>query len=309
MGAVAGQGTTFGLPNFLGELFKVTPTETPFLSMIGGISGGKSTTSKQFTWQTVDNNAASDSQAALEGADPVFENRTRSEVFNVVQIFQYGFELSYTKQAATGNLSGQAIIGNQPVQDEKSFQLQLKLERAARDVDSSFISGTYAFPADNDTARKTRGILAATTTNAVAAGAADLSKAMIDELMRDMVDSGAPMRSVVAFANSFNRQAFSNIYAYAPEDRTYGGVSIKSVLTDFTEFGIAYERQMPAATVGFIDVSLCSPVALKIPNKGHFFAEPLAKSGASDKYQLYGEIGLEYGPELWHGKITGTTTA
>ena len=37
MAAVAGQGTTFNLPNYHGELFTVTPTETPFLSAIGGL--------------------------------------------------------------------------------------------------------------------------------------------------------------------------------------------------------------------------------------------------------------------------------
>ena len=309
MPAVANQGTTFNLPNFIGELFRVTPTETPFLSMIGGLSGGKSTTSKQFTWQTVDNNAADGSVAALEGADPNYENRSRSESFNVCQIFQYGFELSYTKQAATGNLSGQAIIGTQPVQDEASFQLQLKLERAARDVDDAFLSGVYAMPADNTAPRKTRGVVTATSTNTVAAGGAAIDKNMIDELIRKMVDAGAPLRSMVGFANSFVRQGVSSVYAYAPEDRNYGGVSIKTVLTDFTEFGIVYERQIPAATFALVDVSVCKPVALKIPKKGHFFAEPLAKTGSSDKWQLYGEIGLEYGPEQWHGKITGLATS
>ena len=31
MAIVNGQGTTFNLPNFVGELFAITPTETPFL--------------------------------------------------------------------------------------------------------------------------------------------------------------------------------------------------------------------------------------------------------------------------------------
>ena len=41
MAAVAGQGTTFNLPNYHGELFTVTPTETPFLSAIGGLAGAQ----------------------------------------------------------------------------------------------------------------------------------------------------------------------------------------------------------------------------------------------------------------------------
>ncbi|WP_446677904.1 SU10 major capsid protein [Streptomyces hydrogenans] len=49
---------------------------------------------------------------------------------------------------------------------------------------------------------------------------------------------------------------------------------------------------------------MCAPVWLEIPGKGMLFAEPLAKVGASEKWQLYGEVGLEYGPESYHGLIT-----
>ena len=49
----------------------------------------------------------------------------------------------------------------------------------------------------------------------------------------------------------------------------------------------------------------CRPVFLEVPGKGHFFAEPLAKTGAAEKVQLYGEVGLDYGNEMAHGVITG----
>jgi hypothetical protein len=49
------------------------------------------------------------------------------------------------------------------------------------------------------------------------------------------------------------------------------------------------------------------PCFLPIPGKGHFFTEPLAKTGAFDRVQLYGEIGLNYGPEQYHGQITSIT--
>ena len=142
MGVVTGMGDSYDLPNYVGELFNITPNDTPFLSAIGGMTGGKSVTSKQFTWQTVDNAAAAQT-VAVEGADPSFAERTRSEVTNVTQIMQYGVNVSYTKQAAVGNLSGQSIIGNQPVQDELAFQLDMSLKRAARDIEHTFIQGDF----------------------------------------------------------------------------------------------------------------------------------------------------------------------
>ena len=309
MGAVTGMGDSYDLPNYVGELFNITPNDTPFLSMMGGMTGGKSVTSKQFTWQTVDNAAAAQT-AVVEGADPSYAERSRSEVINVTQIMQYGVQVSYTKQAATGNLSGQAIIGNQPVQDELAFQLDMALKRAARDIEFSCMQGTYVADTDVSTARKTRGLGAALTTNKVNAGGDALTQADIDATLKLMADSGAPFEQPVLFANAANKQLISSFYsnalALAPRDRNIGGVNITSIETDFCDLGVVYERHIPATQVFIVDMAFVKPVFLDIPGKGHFFVEPLAQSGAAYKYQVYGEFGLEYGPEQFHGNIHST---
>jgi hypothetical protein len=64
---------------------------------------------------------------------------------------------------------------------------------------------------------------------------------------------------------------------------------------------------MPTDVLALLDMSVCVPTFLEIPGKGHFFSEPLAKTGAFDLVQIYGEIGLEYGPEQFHGQITAIT--
>ena len=250
---------------------------------------------------------------AVEGADPTMKGRTRSEVINVTQIMQYGVEVSYTKQAAVGNLSGQSIIGNQPVQDELAFQLDMAMKTAARDIEHSFIQGTYVADTDISTARQTRGMLEAVTTNEVAGAAGALTQDMVDEAMKKMADSGAPFETPVIFANAFQKQAlsalFSNSLALAPRDRNVGGVNITTIETDFGQLGIVYERHIPADDILIADLSFLKPVFLDIPGKGHFFVEPLAQTGAAYKYQVYGEIGLEYGPEQFHAKITNLATS
>ena len=313
MGAVSGLGDSYDLPNYVGELFNVTPNDTPFLSAIGGMTGGKSVTSKQFTWQTVDNAAAAAQTVALEGADPTYAERTRSEVTNVTQIMQYGVNVSYTKQAATGNLSGESIIGNQPVQDELAFQLDMAMKRAARDIEFSFLQGTYVADTDMATERKTRGLLEAISTNEVAAAAAALDQAKVEDALKQMADSGAPFEMPVIMANSFQKQKLSSIYssalALAPRDRNIGGVNITTIETDFGQVGIVFDRHLPADDVVIVDLAFCKPVFLDIPGKGHFFVEPLAQSGSAYKFQVYGEIGLEYGPEQFHAKITNLSTS
>jgi hypothetical protein len=312
MGAITGQGESYNLPNYVGELFNVSPTDTPLLSAIGGMTGGKSVTSKQFTWQTTDLAGATQT-AAVEGADPTMKGRTRSEVINVAQIMQYGVEVSYTKQAAVGNLSGESIIGNQPVQDELAFQLDMAMKTAARDIEHSFIQGTYVADTNITTARKTRGMLEAVTTNEVAGAAAALDQAKVEDALKQMADSGAPFEMPVIFANAFQKQKLSAIYssalALAPRDRNIGGVNITTIETDFGQVGIVFERHIPTDDVLIADLAFLKPVFLDIPGKGHFFVEPLAQTGAAYKYQVYGEIGLEYGPEQFHAKITNLATS
>lgn len=310
MANVAGTATSFNLPNYLGELYNTTPNETPLTSMIGGLNGGKVNDTKEDVWSTTDNAAAAQG-GALEGDDPTYEERDRAEVSNVKQIFQYGFSVTYTKQAATANLSTSAlnITGTQAVQDELSFQRNMKLQRMARDVEYTYLNGTYAKPTDNVTPRKTRGLTNAITTNDTAAAGASLSKGLVDSCLKDMADNGAVFHNPVIFVNSFQKQQISNIYGYAPESRNVGGLNIMQVETDFAMLGIVYDRHVPTDEVMFLDLAHISPTHLAIPNKGLVFVEPLSQSGSAWKFQLYGEIGLEYGPEQWHGKISGLATS
>ena len=97
MSGVSGMGTTFNLPNYVGELFALTPTETPFLSMVGGLTGGKSVASTKFGWQTDDNRDPSDRQRVEGAAAPAAENRVRANVENVTEIHQEKASVSYTR--------------------------------------------------------------------------------------------------------------------------------------------------------------------------------------------------------------------
>ena len=45
---VTGQGNTWNLPNFAGDLFTADPVNTPFLTAIGGLTGGMQTDDFEF---------------------------------------------------------------------------------------------------------------------------------------------------------------------------------------------------------------------------------------------------------------------
>ncbi|MGW1813287.1 SU10 major capsid protein [Streptomyces sp. NPDC002125] len=314
MGAVSGQGTTFNLPNYHGQLYTVTPTETPFLAAIGGLSGGKRTKSVEFEWQTVDRRTSTAGNAVVEGANaPTAVARSRSNVSNVVEIHHSAIEVSYTRQAATGMYSGVNIgADDNPVNDELTMQITTELESMAVDVEMSFLTGTYAKPANNATARKTRGLLTAITTNVNANGGTPraISKAIVDAQLAAMFAAGAklPQESTVFMVGPAQKVALSNLYGTGSLNqptmtRNIGGVAVDTLVTDFGTFGVMLDRWMPTGQVAVVDLSVCAPVWLEIPGKGLLFAEQLAKTGAAEKWQLYGEVGLEYGPETYHGVI------
>jgi hypothetical protein len=317
---ITGQGTTFNLPNYVGDLFATSPMDTPFLSAIGGLSGGKQVTSTLFQWQGYDLRDASSTRQRVEGADaPTAESRVRFNVTNVLEIHQEAIEITYTKLAATGQFNSTGsnhpgsvgIAGPNPVMDEYTWQVRQALVQIARDVETTFINGTFQNPATNASARKTRGILAAISTNAIAAAGATLDRDLILDLLQMVWAAGGIMQSQTAaiMCNGYQKRQLTKIFNtdsnYRETSRTIGGVNVTTIITDFGELNVMLNRYMPTDTVAVVSLEQCQPCFLLVPDKGFLFVEPLATTGSAQKAQVYGEIGLEYGNELAHGKITG----
>lgn len=398
-GSITGMGTTFNLPNYVGELLSITPTDTPFLSAIGGLTGGGMTDATEMEWQSYDLGDPGQ-RTALEGADaPTGEGRVRGNIRNVLQIHQKQVTVSYTKQAATGLLTGPSsapyhgVPGSNPVTNEMDWQTQQALKEVALDVNWSFINGLYQLPTDNTTPRKTRGILQAITTNRIAKGtsvtgltsatdtiaetgtalangdkivftatgaatnivagrvyyvvnkATDSFKVAttasgtaltlgtatgiaytkpsgtavavddVNALAQSIYDNGglSEQETATIIVNSRQKLAITSAYAakfrqadpLSPGARNMGGVAVDTLVTDFGTFGIMLDRHMPQDSIAIVSLGECMPVFLNVPGKGTLFSEPLAKTGAADREQIYGEIGLKYGLERHHGVITG----
>lgn len=397
MPGITGQGTTFNLPNFTGELFGITPADTPFLSAIGGLSGGKSVKAIEWEWQASDLRDAA-IRPRLEGADaPAAEARARFNIANVSQIAQEAVEVSYTKLGAVGQYSGvNTSDGSNPVSDELSWQVAQALRTKAMDVELAFITGRYHRPIDNTTARRTRGLIQAIrqgiagAANVVSAGgtrladvavtvantrftaaahglangdqvalegseqlglpegptyyvvgaaagyfslaaspggaaivpSADGSAAAVQktaaidgedvlDLMQLVWQNGGIReeegRTLMVGAAQKRRltKLFVTDRGYQEQSRNVGGVSVTTIETDFGRVNLMLSRLVPRSALVLASLEQCKPVFMEIPDKGHFFLEPLAKTGAAERRQLYGEVGLEYGNPLAHGLLAG----
>jgi hypothetical protein len=307
--------TVWNCPNYTGELFLIGANQTPFLNMIGGLQGERIRVVKDFQFPLAQPWALEDaSQPAItETASLTAPNPwtyVRGQDVNTCQIFQRTVSVSYAKSSVTGQITADPTTGlvdgsnDQPVMSELDFQISAHMRQIAVNVDYTFLNGAYQQSTSAAVAAKTRGIITACASNTVNASAAALSKTLVDSLLRTMAGNGAEFVNPVLFVNALNKQRLSEIYAYAPADRNVGGYNIEQIETDFAKIGVVWAPHVPAATLLIADLAFCSPVFLPIPEKGVLFYEDLAKTGAATTGQIYGQIGIDYGPEEYHGTIT-----
>jgi hypothetical protein len=311
--------TVWNCPNYTGELYLIGANQTPFLNMIGGLQGGNIRTVSDFQYPLAQPWAleAASQPAITETASLTAPNPwtyVRSQDVNTCQIWQRQVSVSYAKQSVTGQVTadgttGLVMLEQQPVQNELDFQIQAHMRQIALDVDYTFLNGAYQQATSAAVAAKTRGIVTGATTNTVAAGSADLSKPIVDQLLRTMAANGAEFINPVVFVNALQKQRLSDIYGYAPMDRNVGGYNIKQIETDFAVLGIVWAPNIATDELLIADLAFCAPVYLPVPGKGVLFYEELSKTGASESGQIYGQIGLDYGPEEYHGTITGLSTS
>ena len=308
-----GVAQSFGVLNYSGQLFDKTNTDTPLVANLPR----RNTDSVEFvinsTYATEAPSIPSISETASLTA-PAATYVTRAQETNVAQIFQYSTGVSYQKQANTGTLAGVNIAGQQNnVPNEFDFQMAVKTKKARTDLEHTLINGTYNKATTDAEVNKTRGLIEAIKTNTQAAASGELTFDLLNKLLRTMFKNNAPTDGLIILCDAVTKAQITNNWSklpgyFLPQSRNVGGIAIDQIITDLGTLGVMVHRMIPAGTALLVNMSVLEIVEMPIPGKGNFFWEPLAKTGAGDKGQLYGTAGLDYGPEWYHGKITGLST-
>ena len=269
---------SFGVLNYSGMLFNKGNTRTPLSSIIGGRA--KTTnhvefvTGKEFTSGGGAQPAISES-ASLTAPDATVV--TRAQKTNVTQIFQESVGISYGKMSNMGTLSGINVAGQQAnPMNELDFQVAAKMMKVNADIEYTFINGVYNKATDDTKINKTRGLVPAITSNTTAMASKPLGLWDIADMVKKIYGAHAPTDGLCLWCDAvtmfqINADAVQNGLTVVPAARNINGIALSSVVT---------------------------PIGV----------EPLAKVGAGEKYQLFGQIGLDHGPEWFHGKFTGIST-
>lgn len=305
--------TSFGVLNYSGMLFNKGNTRTPLSAIIGGRA--KTTNHVEFV-------TGQEYTAGGDGSQPeISENAsltapdasvvTREQKTNVTQIFQESVGISYAKQSNMGTLAGVNIANQQanPV-NELDFQVAAKIQKINRDIEYTFINGVFNKATSDATVNKTRGLIPAITTNVTAMGNKPLGLWDIANMVKKIYGANAPTDGLCLWCDAItlfqiNADAVQNGLTVIPAAREINGIALSSVVTPIGVVYLYLGECLPAGTALLLNLDVIAPVYQPVPGKGNFFLEQLAKVGAGEKYQLFGQIGLDHGPEWYHGKFTG----
>lgn len=304
--------TSFGVLNYSGMLFNKGNTRCPLSSIIGGRA--KTTNHVEFVTGQEYTTGGGEQPAISETASltaPEASVITRTQKTNVTQIFMEAVGISYAKQSNMGTLSGLNVANQQanPI-NELDFQVAAKMQKVNRDIEFTFIQGTFNKATSDATINKTRGLVEAITTNTKAMSSKPLGLWDIADMVKKIYGANAPTDGLCLWCDAItlfqvNADAVQNGLTVVPAAREINGIALSSVVTPIGVVYLYLGECLPAGTALLLNLNVIAPVYQPVPGKGNFFLEPLAKTGAGEKYQLFGQIGLDHGPEWYHGKFTG----
>ena len=305
--------TSFGVLNYSGMLFNKGNTRTPLSAIIG--ARPKLTNHVEFvTGQEYEGGGAGSQPAITETASltaPEPTVVTREQQTNVTPLFHESVGVSYAKESNMGTLSGVNIANQEanPI-NELDFQVAAKMQKVNRDIEYTFINGVFAKATSDAQANKTRGLVTAITTNTKAMASKPLGLWDIADMVKKIYGANAPTEGLCLWCDAttlfqINADAVQNGLTVVPAAREINGIALSSVVTPIGVVYLYLGECLPAGTALLLNLDVISPVFQPVPGKGNFFLEPLAKTGAGEKYQLFGQIGLDHGPEWYHGKFTG----
>jgi hypothetical protein len=298
-------------------IYDITPTDTPFFSMLPR----ESCTQSKPEWQTDALVAANGDNKVVEGDDTTADSRAATTRLNTyTQLMDKQVNVSSTQEATD----------HAGIKSMMAYQIARSGKELKRDIETRFC-GNYASVAGNaSTAAETAGFPAWIETNTsfgtggsaggfssgtVSAATNGTQRAFTETLLKAVLkscwDNGGDPRWIMV--GSFNKQAASAFSGIATQYRDHGANNTKQAniiaaadvyVGDFGTYSIIANRFSPARTALVIDSEYWSASYLQ-----NFKTEPLAKTGHSTKRLMSVELALCSKNEGASGAVFDLTTS
>jgi hypothetical protein len=296
------------VPAEIKKVYEHSARSNPFLALIGSMNGLAAATSFEFTssqdYQITGADVSISEDAST--AAPVATNIDRTPFTNVCQILQYAIDVSYARESDTAGQINMA--GEGASMSPLDFQIDGKMKQMNKDWNWAAINGTKVKAANGATAFKMGGfynIIETEGTNLFANGAVPraLTKALIEDSLATALDNGVDLEYPAFLINAKMKQKINELYGNAIESVTEGGVNILVVHTVAGSIRFVLDSATSATKLAIVDLSMAQPVVLSVSGQS-VILEPLEKVGATDKFQIYSQVSVDYGSAKGHVLIT-----
>lgn len=308
MAITAGPSTHFNdLPPFIKNVFSLNTQNQSFLTMVGQKNGVAKAGATEFQMSQVANLGLGADLSISETdslTSPSATQSTRVAEQNVAQILQYQPALSYSRLSDVAGLSN---LNETESQSPEDFQVSQFLKKMENDWDWASINGTQVVSTDSGTAYKMGGLIPLITagSNTTSAGGATLDKATIDAQLAAMLNNGTVLEDPVFLVNPVKKIELDALYGTAIRSVNEGGVNVEVINTIAGVFKVMLDSNVPTSVVLLIDASKVRPVILPTKGTNDIMVEPLAKTGASDRVQIYAQVSVDIASADAHGIIYG----
>jgi len=297
-------------------IYNISPEETPFISNISR----ENVKNTYFEWQTDALDAASASNAALEGDDiSSFSAVTpTARVGNYTQISRKDVIISGTVES----------VDKAGRRSELTYQLAKMGSALKRDMESALLANQAAVAGNTTTARRTAGLPAWLTSNtSFGTGGADptvgstptaartdgtqraFTEALLKEVVAEVWTSGGTPKMLMV--GSFNKQAASGFAGIATKFRDVpAGQQAQIVgaadvyVSDFGTINNVPNRFQRARDAFVVDPEYASLAILRPIQQME-----LAKTGDAEKRLMLVEYGLKVSNQASHGIVADLTTS
>lgn len=296
------------------KIYRVTPEETPFISMIGR----KSCDSTTPEWLRRSLRAPA-ANAAVEGADATYAAQGQPErLSNKTQIIQDTLSVTGTTEKVSKYGREREVAR---LKAEKSVELKKDIEFAAIGNGAFVVGaaavarqmrGLYGWIATNNEVVGTAPVIA-TNTAPVAGALRAFTSTLLDSLILKTFNSGGKAEVLMVSPN--HKQKASTFTGNVQRTNEVTGSKTVRLQTSFSVYGhdfgetkIVPNRVMTGAGAGLINTAyLLDPEQCKLAVLRPFSTTPLAKVGDADNYQILTEVSLQVNEEKALGAIRDLT--
>jgi hypothetical protein len=241
---------------------------------------------------------------------------------NVTQIFQSSVKVSYRKNNTLNTLSGVnlANVSNE-ISSELLQQITHLITIEKQKLNFTLINGAHQYIKGSDTvAARSRGLIPAIQTNRFSMPGGTATKGVINNLLTESIKNGIQVTSLEIWVHPAMMDKLTDIFVQIPgsnlpASRTEGGVAYDTLYTTYGRMNVMWDLMIPDDVIMFVNIGNIAiaenrNVPLASMTEGNdeaigygMFYEPLAKTGAANAGQIYGEMGIDYSAENLHALL------